>query len=85
MFLPHHRSHTSAIMFEAKVNHGNVLSAENVTKIMVQSLPKSSEPQIRNPWDAIALLCHACMLAVGFRLIGLGEEHRIGKSKSCSS
>ncbi|KAF8477381.1 PI31 proteasome regulator N-terminal-domain-containing protein [Kalaharituber pfeilii] len=32
---------------------------------------------LRNPYDAIAILVHACMLAVGFRLIGLGEEDRI--------
>ena len=66
-------------MSEGNVNHGNVLSAQNVTQIMLSSLPKSPEPQLRDPLDAIALLCHACMLAVGFRLIGLGEDQTIGK------
>jgi hypothetical protein len=62
-----------------EINSGNVLSAENVANIMLSSLPKTSNSQLRNPYDAIALLCHACMLAVGFRLIGLGEDHRIGE------
>ncbi|MCJ1246487.1 hypothetical protein MMC30_003695 [Trapelia coarctata] len=64
-------------MSESEVNHGNVLSAQNVTQIILASLSKSPEPQLRNPFDAIALLCHACMLAVDFRLIGLGEDHKI--------
>jgi hypothetical protein len=75
------RSSISAIMSEAEVNHGNVLSAHNLSRLMISSLPKSSEPQLRNAYDAIALLCHACMLAVGFRLTGLGEDHKIGESK----
>ena len=45
---------------------------------MVSSLPKTANPKLRNPWDAIALFCHVCMLSVGFRLVGLGEDHRIG-------
>ena len=60
-------------------NHGNVLSAASITELMTSSLPKSSNAQLRNPYDVIALLCHACMLAVGFRLIGLGEDHKIGE------
>ncbi|KAI4144718.1 MAG: hypothetical protein LQ340_006549 [Diploschistes diacapsis] len=57
----------------------NILSAGNLARIILFSLPRSAEPQIRNPWDAISLLCHACMLAVDFKLIGLGEDHKIGK------
>jgi hypothetical protein len=60
------------------VNNANVFSAKNLSGYMLQSLPKEPTPQIRNPYDAIALLSHACMLAVGFRLVGLGEDHQIG-------
>ena len=60
-------------------NHGNVLSATSITELMASSLPKGSNAELRNPYDVIALLCHACMLAVGFRLIGLGEDHKIGE------
>ncbi len=45
---------------------------------MVSSLPKDVSPQIRDPYDAVALLANACMMAVGFRLQGFGEDHRIG-------
>ena len=46
---------------------------------MRSSLPTDSPPQLKNPFDAVTLLTHACMLGAGFRLIGLGEEHRIGE------
>jgi len=59
----------------------SALSASSVLNYMVKSLPqRSSEDQIsplKNPFAAIALFSHACMLAVGFRLKGLGEDHRI--------
>lgn len=58
-------------------NSGNVFSAKNLSEHMYQSLPKESTPHLKNPYDAIALLSHACMLAVGFRIIGLGEDHKI--------
>lgn len=67
---------------------GNPLSSGSLAAFMATSLPRdpastsSSEPssasQVKNPYDAIALLCHAAMLAVGFKLIGLGEDHKIG-------
>ncbi|MCJ1451489.1 hypothetical protein MMC28_001826 [Mycoblastus sanguinarius] len=59
------------------INHGNIFSALSLSNYMYRSLPKEPSPQLRNPFDAIALLSHACMLAVGFRLVGLGEDHRI--------
>ena len=59
-------------------NTGNVFSALALSEHMARSLPKEPSPQLRNPFDAIALLTHACMLAVGFRLVGLGEDHSIG-------
>lgn len=36
------------------------------------------EVNLKNPYEAVALVGHACMIAVDFRLIGLGEDHRIG-------
>lgn len=58
---------------------GNPLSAESLTALMASSLPKDACPQLKNPFDAIALAIHAGMIAVGFRLIGLGEDHKIGE------
>ena len=65
------------------VNTANMLSAKHLTELMTSSFPKEPDSQLRNPYDAIALLVHACMLAVGFRLIGLGEDHRIGQQLWC--
>jgi hypothetical protein len=45
---------------------------------MALSLPKGEEPQLKNGTDALALAIHAAMIAVGFRLVGLGEDERIG-------
>ena len=59
------------------VNTGNVFSALALSEVMIKSLPKEPSPQLQNPYDAIALLSHACMLAVGFRLVGLGEGSKL--------
>ncbi|GAB7361656.1 hypothetical protein MBLNU230_g1706t1 [Neophaeotheca triangularis] len=56
---------------------GNVLSAASISQHMAISLPQSADPQLRNTYDAIALAAHATMLAVGFRLVGLNEDHRL--------
>lgn len=55
------------------------LSAASITSYIAQSLPQSQADQqpLKNAYSAIALLCHACMLAVGFRLVGLGEDDKI--------
>lgn len=44
---------------------------------MAASLPRGTSPQLKTPYDAIALATHAAMLGVDFRLVGLGEEHQI--------
>lgn len=57
---------------------GNPLSAGSLSSFMAVSLPRNQTPQIKNPYEAIALAINAGMLSVGFRLIGLGEDHKIG-------
>jgi len=57
---------------------GNPLAAGSLATFMVTSLPRDVSPQIKNPYEAIALAVHAGMVAVGFKIKGLGEEHRIG-------
>ncbi|KAF2121483.1 PI31 proteasome regulator N-terminal-domain-containing protein [Lophiotrema nucula] len=56
---------------------GNPLSAGSLSTFMAVSLPKG---ELKNGFEAVALAVHAGMIAVGFRLIGLGEEHRIAHS-----
>ncbi|KZF19404.1 hypothetical protein L228DRAFT_251005 [Xylona heveae TC161] len=67
----------------------NPLSASSLSKLMALSLPhpqqpdqagtesQQQHPQLKTAYEAIALFCHACMLGVGFRLIGLGEDDKI--------
>jgi hypothetical protein len=47
---------------------------------MASSLPNGAQHQLTHAYEVIALATHAGMLAVGFRLIGLGEDDRIGNS-----
>lgn len=35
------------------------------------------------PLDALAAFSHACMLAVGFRFLGFGEDHKTGNIWIC--
>ncbi|KAM0715917.1 hypothetical protein Q7P37_008431 [Cladosporium fusiforme] len=56
---------------------GNVLSAANLSALIRASIPQQSSPQIKSTHDAIALAAHTSMLAVGFRMVGLGEDHRL--------
>ncbi|KAL8840635.1 MAG: hypothetical protein Q9176_003748 [Flavoplaca citrina] len=62
------------------INQGNVFSSELLCARMHSSLPKDASPQIRDAYDAIALLANATMLAADFRLQGLGEDHTIATS-----
>ena len=58
------------------------LCAPSILEYISKSLPTRSpggSAPLKNPYAAIAIFSHACMLAVGFRLTGLGEEHRIGR------
>lgn len=63
----------------------NVLSAASLSHIMYCSLPQNAPTKLQNAFDSIALAVHASMLAVGFRLVGLGEDHRIEVATSTSS
>ncbi|QIW99709.1 hypothetical protein AMS68_005227 [Peltaster fructicola] len=68
-------------------DHGppdNPLSATSLTNIIAASLPRTSDPQLKTPHDAIAIAAHACLISVGFRLIGLGEDHKIEASSEAA-
>ncbi|KAL8635437.1 MAG: hypothetical protein Q9228_007067, partial [Teloschistes exilis] len=64
------------------INKGNVFSSKNLCEYMLSSLPKEVSPHLRDPYDAVALFSHACMLTVGFRLEGLGEDHKTEEASS---
>ncbi|KAF2428343.1 hypothetical protein EJ08DRAFT_651114 [Tothia fuscella] len=61
------------------------LSADSLASLMAASLPKDTSPQIKGAYDAIALVVHAGMIAVGFKLKGLGEDHTIEAHSDSSS
>ena len=55
----------------------NPLSSDNVLELAAKALG-SDQPSLQSPYEAVALIGHACMAAVDFRLVGLGEEHNLG-------
>lgn len=59
---------------------GDPLSASTLSTLVASSLARDAPPQLKSGTDAIAVACHAGLLAVGFRLIGLGEDHTLGAS-----
>ncbi|GES66798.1 PI31 proteasome regulator [Aspergillus terreus] len=67
---------------------GNVdaLSFENVLSLAASALRRddNTDVSLKTAYEAVALIGHACMVAVGFRLVGLGEEHTIASSESLS-
>ncbi|KAH6662983.1 PI31 proteasome regulator N-terminal-domain-containing protein [Halenospora varia] len=58
----------------------NPLSTESILKHMAEALPthnkEDTDSDISSSYEAIALFSHACMIAVGFRLIGFGENQK---------
>jgi hypothetical protein len=59
------------------------LSVENILKHMAEALPTHAKDDtnsdLSSSYEAIALFAHACMTAVGFRLLGFGENQKIGE------
>ncbi|KAE8153207.1 PI31 proteasome regulator N-terminal-domain-containing protein [Aspergillus avenaceus] len=63
----------------------DVLRVESVLELANQALRRDdNETTLQTPYEAIALIGHACMSAVNFRLVGLGEDHTIESSDSPS-
>ena len=60
------------------------LSLDNILQGMADALPThvkgDTSSDLSSSYEAIALFAHACMVAVGFRLLGYGEERKNGKS-----
>lgn len=54
------------------------LGAANISKIIAGSLNESADPQLKTTQDAVAIACHAGMLAVGFSLKTIGDDIPIG-------
>ncbi|KAJ5792614.1 uncharacterized protein N7503_008592 [Penicillium pulvis] len=63
------------------MSDSNPFSTENVLDLAIKAL-RDEQPSLRTPYEAIALIGHACMAAVGFRLVGLGEDHTIESTET---
>lgn len=65
------------------------LSKDNILKLMAEALPThaagDTNSDISSSYEAIALFAHACMVAVGFRLLGFGEGDKSGAYILCKS
>ncbi|KAL2856433.1 PI31 proteasome regulator N-terminal-domain-containing protein [Aspergillus pseudoustus] len=60
------------------------LSSGNVVELAAQALRSDAAPgsSLKTPYEAVALICHACMIAVGFRLVGLSEDDTLDSSET---
>lgn len=62
------------------------LGVDSILHHMADALPThprdDTSSDISSSYEAIALFAHACMTAVGFRLLGFGEDQKMGKSLS---
>ena len=63
------------------------LSNESILKLMADALPTHAKgdtnSDLSSSYEAIGLFAHACMVAVGFRLVGFGEDKKLGKLFFC--
>ncbi|KAL4877991.1 PI31 proteasome regulator N-terminal-domain-containing protein [Aspergillus karnatakaensis] len=64
------------------VGNTDSLSTDNVVGLAARALRPEASPEfsLQTPYEAVALIGHATLLAVGFRLVGLGEDHTIDSS-----
>lgn len=58
------------------------LNPEHVLELAGKAL-RDEQPSLKTQYEAVALIGHACMVAVDFRLVGLGEDHNIGLCIFC--
>ncbi|KAL4803406.1 PI31 proteasome regulator N-terminal-domain-containing protein [Aspergillus unguis] len=69
------------------VGNTDALSPDNVVGLAARALrpDDSSDFSLKTPYEAVALIGHASLLAVGFRLVGLGEDHTLESSSESPS
>jgi len=58
----------------------DILQQDHVLSLAARAIQPEGEdqPSLKTSYEAVALIGHACMAAVDFRLVGLGEDHTIG-------
>ncbi|CAG8029928.1 unnamed protein product [Penicillium nalgiovense] len=60
----------------------DVFHQDNILDLAVRAIQPAGDrqPSLKTPYEAVALIGHACMVAVDFRLVGLSEEHNLESS-----
>ncbi|KAJ5690793.1 hypothetical protein N7462_005185 [Penicillium macrosclerotiorum] len=54
----------------------NTLGPNHLLGLAAHAL-RDGPPSLKTPFEAVALICHARMAVAGFKLVGLGEDHKI--------
>ncbi|KAL4936439.1 hypothetical protein BDV06DRAFT_205054 [Aspergillus oleicola] len=69
------------------VGNTDSLSPDNVVGLAARALRPDvdSDFSLNTPAEAVALVGHASLVAVGFRLVGLGEDHTIAPTEGSDS
>lgn len=57
----------------------DALQPDRVLDLAARAL-RNEASSLQTPYEAVALIGHACMAAVDFRLVGLGEDHNLGSN-----
>lgn len=57
----------------------DVFEQDNILDLAARAI-QSGQPSLKTPHEAVALIGHACLAALDFRLVGLGEDHNLGMS-----
>lgn len=64
----------------------NPLSPQNILQGMAEALPTHEKgdttSDLSSSAEAIALFAHACMINLGFRLLGFNEDQKMGQFAS---
>jgi hypothetical protein len=59
------------------------LRVDSILKRMADALPTHAKDDmtsdLSSSYEAISLFCHGCMVAIGFRLLGFGEDRKMGR------
>lgn len=68
---------------------GNPLAPEAILDGMAAALPTrkpgDTTSDMSSSYEAIALFTHACMVGLGFRLLGFNEDQKMGKRAAASA
>lgn len=58
-------------------------SHQALASTMAASVPASTSPHLTSAHEVVALAVHAAMANAGYRIVGLGEDDRIGEYGQC--